>query len=158
MEPNAERSRSIVSHRAPVWRLIQSLTKGPRYAERSRSMVGFRLEWLDYGLAHPVARDHLDFVGHQLGRSVVLVRANEETRDDRGVAQVPLPHSLRGHSLFATDWEGPGGKDALAVWQCRHIRGGVSCPCRDIVHMVGENSSRTILVERDHAQGRPSGH
>src|ERR671914_2395495 len=121
-------------------------------------MVGFRLEWLDHYLAHTVARHHLDFVGHELGFGVVLVRSNEETRDDLGVAQIPLPHSRRGHSFLAIDWQGPGRKAALAVWQPWHLRARMPCSCGDLIHLVGENSSRTILVERDHAQGRPSGH
>src|SRR5881397_2039945 len=111
-------------------------------------MVGFRLEWLDRYLAHPIARHHLDFVGHQLGFGVVLVRSNEETRGGLGVAQVPLPHSRGGHPVLAMDWQGPGRKAALGVWQPWHLRAGGSCPCGDIVHMVGENSSRTFLVER----------
>src|SRR5881409_561445 len=147
MELNAEQSRSIASHRAPVWRLIQSLTEGPQHAARSQSMVCFRLEWLDHYLAHPVARHHLDFVGHQLGFGVVLVRSNQETRDDLGVAQVPLPDSCGGHSFLAMEWQGSGGKAALAVRQPRYLRAGVSCPCGDLVHMVGEDSSRTFLVE-----------
>ena len=77
-------------------------------------MVRFRLEWLDHYLAHTVARHHLDFVGHQLGFGVVLVRSNQETRDDLGLAQVPLPDSRRGHSFLAIDRQGSGEKP---LWQ-----------------------------------------
>ena len=45
-------------------------------------MVGFRPEWLDLYLAHTIARHHLDFVGHQLGRRIVLVRADQEECDE----------------------------------------------------------------------------
>ena len=91
-------------------------------------MVRFRLEWLDRYLAHTVARHHLDFVGHQLGFGVVLVRSNQETRDDLGIAQIPLPDSRRGHSFLAIDRQGPGRKAALAVWQPWRLRAGVPCP------------------------------
>ena len=78
-------------------------------------MVGFRLEWLDHDLAYAIARHHLDFVGRQLGRCIVLVRADQEECDELGLAQVPLSHLLGSDSLLAIDWQGPGGKAALAV-------------------------------------------
>ena len=45
-------------------------------------MVGFRLEWMDHDLAYAIARHHLDFVGRQLGRCIVLVRADQEECDE----------------------------------------------------------------------------
>src|SRR5947208_2986311 len=116
-------------------------------------MVGFRLEWLDQYLAHPVARHHLDLVGYQLGCGVVLVRSNEETRDGRGVAQVPLPDSRGGHSFLAMDRQDLGGKSALAVWQPRDLRAGGSCPSGEVVDLVGAHSSRPFRLHRYPAEG-----
>jgi hypothetical protein len=101
-------------------------------------MVRFHLEWLDDYLAHAVARHHLDLVGHQLGFGVVLVRSNQETRDDQRLSQIPAPHPRRRNSLLAIDRQGSGGKAALAVWRPRHLRAGGSCPCGNLVYMVGE--------------------
>ena len=77
-------------------------------------MVRFCLEWLDYDVAYTIARHHLDLVGHQLGRGVVLVRSNQETRDDRRLAQVPAPHSRRRRSFHAIGRQVLGEKP---LWQ-----------------------------------------
>ena len=71
-------------------------------------MVRFRLEWLDHDVAHTVARHHLDFMGHQLDHRIVLVRADQEERDELGLAQVPLSHLHGSDSLLAIDRQGPG--------------------------------------------------
>ena len=118
-------------------------------------MVDFRLERMDHDPAYAIARHHLDFVGRQLGRCIVLVRANQEECDELGLAQVSLTHLPGSDSLLAIDRKAPGRKAGLAVRQRRRLRAGVLCPCRDLVHMVGEDSSRTFLVERDHAQRGP---
>ena len=75
------------------------------------------------------------------------------TRDTASLSLTQAPFSFS-----AIDWQDAGEKAALAVWQRWRLRAGVPCPRGDLVHLVGENSSRTFLVERDHAQGRPSGH
>jgi protein-S-isoprenylcysteine O-methyltransferase Ste14 len=75
---NAAHGLSTVSRRTPVRRLIEWQEDGPRHAERSWSMVRFCLEWLDHDVAYTIARHHLDLMGHQLGRGVVLVRSNQE--------------------------------------------------------------------------------
>ena len=87
---------------------------------------------MDGHLAHPVARHHLDWMDHQLGVGIVLVRSNEETRDDLGVAKVPLSHSRWSHSFYAMDRKGPGGRAALAVWQPWYLRARGSDACRDL--------------------------
>src|SRR5256885_10442144 len=139
MELNAEQSRSIASHRAPVWRLIQSLTEGPQHAARSQSMVRFRPEWLDHYLAHTVARHHLDFVGRQLGFGVVLVRSNQETRDDLGLAQIPAPHFRRGNSFLALDRQDSGGKAALA--RSEEHTSELQSPCNLVCRLLLEKTS-----------------
>ena len=63
-------------------------------------MVRFCLEWLDDDVAHTVARHHLDPVGDQLGRGVVLVRSDQETRDDRGTSLTYRLPILAGAVLF----------------------------------------------------------
>src|SRR4051794_27121778 len=150
---NADYALSTVSRRAPVRRLIEA-----RHAEQSWSMDRFRPGWLDHELADGVARHHLDSVGRELGRGVVLVRSDQKTGDDGKFAQVPLAHPRRRRFVLAIDRQVARGKAALAVQQRWPLRAGMSRPCGDLVHMVGENSSRTILVEYDHAQGGPSGH
>ncbi len=121
-------------------------------------MASFRLEWMDRHVAQPVIGAYLDCMAHQLGRGVILVRSNAKTRDDLGIAGLPHSHSRRRHSIYALDRAGVGRETALAIWQRRHLRACGPDLGGDLVHVVGANSSRTFLVERDHAQGRPSGH
>src|SRR5260370_21957058 len=121
-------------------------------------MVRFRLEWMDRHLAHPIVGAHLDCMAHQLGRGVVLVRSNAKARDDLGLANLSHSYSRGSHSIYALDRAGVGRETGLAFWQRRHLRA-----CRpdlggDLVHVVGANSSWTLLVERDPAPGRPSCH
>src|SRR4029077_19376885 len=114
-------------------------------------MVSFRLEWLGGRLGPPVARLDLDCRDHQLGCGVVLVRPNQKARDDLGLPALPHSYPRRSHPFLALDLAGIGGKGALAVWQSRHLPAGGSDAGRDLVHMVGANSSWTFLVECDHA-------
>src|SRR4030081_832538 len=113
---------------------------------------------MDHPLAHPIVGADLDCMAHQLGRGVVLVRSNAKTRDDLGLAGLPHSYSRRRHSVYALDRAGVGRETALAIWQWRHLRACDPDVGGDLVHVVGANSSWTLLVERDHAQGRPSGH
>src|SRR5258706_2183170 len=113
---------------------------------------------MDRHLAHPIAGDHLDYLAYQLGSGVVLVGSHAKTRDDLGLAGLPHSHSRGRHSIHALDRAGAGGKAALAVWQHWDLRAFGPDPGGDLVYVVGANSSRTLLVELNHAQGRPPGH
>ena len=64
-------------------------------------------------------------------------------------------HVTGSDSAPAIDRQAAGGEAALAVWQRWHVHRRSPCACGYLVHLVGENPSRTFLVERDHAQGRP---
>src|ERR1700682_4135815 len=120
-------------------------------------MVRFALEWMGLHLAHPVVGADLDGMAHQLGGGVVLVRSNGKARHDLGLASLPRPYYCRSPSACALDRAGVGRKTALAFWQRRYVRACGFDLGRYVVCVVGANSSRTLLVERDHAQGRPSG-
>ena len=65
-----------------------------------------------------------------------------------------VPIYSGSHSAYALDRAGVGRETALAFWQRRYVRAcGVDLGGY-VVHVVGTNLSRTLLVERDHAQGR----
>ena len=104
-------------------------------------------------MALPVVGVDLDRMAHQLGRGVVLVRSNGKARHDLGLAGLPRPYYSGSHSAYALDRAGVGRETALAFWQRRYVRAcGVDLGGY-VVHVVGTNLSRTLLVERDHAQG-----
>src|ERR1700739_1705694 len=113
---------------------------------------------MDRYLAHGITRAHLGRLAYQLGGRLVLFRPYRKTRQDLGLAGLPYPDPRGRRPADTMDPAGPWRAAALARRQQRYIsarRAGVG---GDLVHVVGANSSRAFLVERNHAQERPSGH
>ena len=109
-------------------------------------------------LADRVACPHLDSLAYQLDCGIVLVGSDGKAARDLARTRSP---ALRHHwrtAAHAVDCADPGRTPAMERRQWRYVRARNSCPGRGLVHMVGADSSRTFLVERDHAKGRPSGH
>src|SRR6266576_2326949 len=113
---------------------------------------------MDGQLADPIAGADLACVARELGRGVVLVRPNAKTRDDLGLASLPHSYSRGRHSIYALDRAGVGREAGPAFRQRRYLRACGPDLGGDLVHVVGANPSRTLLVERDYAQGRSPGH
>jgi len=82
---------------------------------------------------------------HQLGVGVVLVWSNAETRNDLESGRYRFP-ILVGALLLC---HGPGrswGKSRYGSLATLYLRARGFDACRNLIHMVGENSSRTLLV------------
>src|SRR5258705_13034445 len=107
-------------------------------------------------LAHPVVGAYLDCMACQLGQGVFLVRSNGKAHHDLGLASLPPSYHRGSPSAYAPDCAAVGRETALASRQWRDVRACGFDLGGYLVHVVGASSSRTLLVERDHAQGRPS--
>src|SRR6478609_9210586 len=108
---------------------------------------------MDRYLADPIAGAYLGCMARQLGRGLVLVWSNGKTRHDLGLASLPHPDYRGSRTLGALDGTSIGRATVLACRQRRYVPACDSDVGGYVVHVVGANSSRTLLVERDYAQG-----
>src|SRR5262245_42734509 len=91
----------------------------PRYkptdAQRSFSIFGSCLQWMDHDLAHRAPRHHLAGLACQLDRSLVLVRPDQETCADAAIEPLSSSHSRRRAVVHALDRAHPWREAALGV-------------------------------------------
>src|SRR5947209_19605829 len=116
------------------------------------------LERMDRHLAYPIAGVDLDGLAYQLDYWRFFLGSNRETRQNMGLASLPHSHSGRRHTINALDRAGVGRATAVESGKRANVRARGADLGRNVIHLVGANSSRTVLVERDHTQGRPSRH
>src|SRR4029078_13423569 len=108
-------------------------------------------------LADPADCPHLDWLACQLDVGIVLGGANGEAATNLACPGSPASHYHLRIAAYTVDRADPGGMAARASRQRRYLRAGNCCPGGSPVHVVGTNSSRTFLVERDPAERRASG-
>ena len=96
-------------------------------------------------------------VAHQLGGGIVLFRPDRKTCQDLGLTGLPHPDYRGRDAPYALDCPGIAGASRFGTLAtaAHTLLAGVTL-AGTLVHVVGANTSRPLLVERDHAQGRPS--